>query len=173
MSLKSLTIIVMGVSGCGKSTIAQRLADRLKAPFKDGDEFHSAQNIDRMSQGLPLRETDRLPWLKAINDFTMLQRQSNSVCVIACSALRKTYRDILSQPGSVLFVYLEGSYDLIGARMRERSDHFMPENLLASQFETLEVPDADECAVVVSIDDDMDAVVGNAFFKVCDHPLFQ
>ncbi len=135
-----MIIIVMGVSGCGKSTIGQQLADRMGWPFFDGDAFHPPANIDKMSRGMPLNDEDRAGWLAAIADKMrdlIAQKQS---AVFACSALKQKYRDQLQVSDQVRFVYLRGSYDLIWSRMQQRANHYMKANMLASQFETLEEP---------------------------------
>jgi carbohydrate kinase (thermoresistant glucokinase family) len=135
-----MILIVMGVAGCGKSTIGQQLADRLGWPFYDGDDFHPPANIQKMSEGIPLTDEDRSGWLITLADLIGNHVRHNQSAVIACSALKKKYRDILHVDASVRFVYLRGSYDLIEARLRQRSGHYMPSNLLSSQFASLEEP---------------------------------
>ena len=135
-----MIIIVMGVSGCGKSTIGQQLADRLGWPFFDGDAFHPPANIDKMSRGLPLNDEDRSGWLAAIADRMRELIAAQQSAVFACSALKQKYRDQLQVSDQVRFVYLRGSYDLIWSRMQQRADHYMKPHMLASQFEALEEP---------------------------------
>ena len=130
----------MGVSGCGKSTVGQQLADRLGWPFFDGDAFHPPANIDKMSRGIPLTDEDRWGWLAAIADRMRELIAANQSGVFACSALKQTYRDQLQVSDQVKFVYLRGSYDLIWSRMQQRPGHYMKPNMLASQFEALEEP---------------------------------
>lgn len=135
-----MIIIVMGVSGCGKTTVGQQLADRLGWPFFDGDAFHPPANIDKMSRGIPLTDDDRWGWLAAIADRMRELIAQDRSAVFACSALKQKYRDQLSIDPAVRFVYLKGSYDLIWSRMQQRAGHYMKPNMLASQFEALEEP---------------------------------
>ena len=135
-----MIIVVMGVSGCGKSTIGQQLADRLGWPFYDGDEFHPPANIDKMSRGIPLNDEDRSGWLAAIADRMLTLMAAGESGVFACSALKQKYRDQLHVSDQVKFVYLRGNYDVIWSRMQQRPGHYMKPNMLASQFETLEEP---------------------------------
>ena len=135
-----MIVIVMGVAGCGKSTIGRRLAARLGWPFYDGDDFHPPANIKKMSEGTPLTDEDRAGWLNTLADLIGDHVRHNQSAVIACSALKQKYRDTLRVDASVRFVYLRGSYDLIEARLRQRSGHYMPPNLLSSQFASLEEP---------------------------------
>jgi gluconokinase len=135
-----MIIVVMGVSGCGKTTIGQQLADRLGWPFFDGDAFHPRANIDKMSRGIPLNDDDRLDWLAAIADRMRALIAANQSGVFACSALKEKYREQLRVMDQVKFVYLRGSYDLIWSRMQARTDHYMKPDMLASQFEALEEP---------------------------------
>ena len=165
-------VVVMGVSGCGKSTVASLLADILDADFKDGDELHPADNIQRMSQGIPLTDEDREPWLHAVADYARTINTSGRNCVIACSALRKSYRDILRQAGSVWFVHLTGAKALIASRMHLRTGHFMPEKLLDSQFSTLEIPDNESNVVAVDITPPVDTVAKNASNALNNETLF-
>lgn len=137
----SRVIIVMGVSGSGKSTVGQRLAAELGWPFYEGDDFHPQVNVDKMRQGIPLTDADRAPWLAALRRSIDDVIAAGRSAVIACSALKQAYRDRLAGPHrEVQFVYLKGSYALIRQRMLERQGHFMRAGLLASQFDTLEEP---------------------------------
>lgn len=155
-------LIVMGVSGSGKSTIAARLAQRLNFSYQDGDSFHPAANIAKMSAGHPLTDQDRRPWLQAIADAIDRACVAGEPCVIACSALKRAYRDILVHGrDDVRIIYLAGSQDLIAQRLARRTHHFMPAGLLESQFDTLEPPQPDEHPVTVSIDASIDAVVAD------------
>lgn len=133
-------IILMGVSGCGKTTIGKKVASQLKLPFFDGDDFHPATNIAKMRQGMPLNDADRKPWLEILatnlNDWS-----TTSGAVLACSALKETYRNILSsQVVAIDWVFLSGSFETIKQRLNLREGHFMKSSLLQSQFDTLEVP---------------------------------
>ncbi|MBP7688471.1 MAG: gluconokinase [Thermoflexales bacterium] len=135
-----MIIVIMGVSGCGKTTIGQQLADRLGWPFFDGDAFHPPANIDKMSRGIPLNDEDRAGWLDAIADRMRELLAVGQSSVFACSALKQKYRDQLQMFDQVKFVYLRGDYDLIWSRMQQRPGHYMKPNMLASQFEALEEP---------------------------------
>jgi len=151
---------VMGVSGSGKSTIAAALADRLGWTYEDGDRFHPASNVAKMSAGHPLTDDDRWPWLRAIAADIDRVAAAGGHVVIACSALKRAYRDILVHGrADVRIVYLDGSHDLIARRMAARKNHFMPPGLLDSQFATLQPPGADENPITVGIDAPVDAIV--------------
>jgi gluconokinase len=146
-------LILTGVSGAGKSTIAALLAARLGWTFQDGDSFHPPGNVAKMRAGRPLTDDDRLPWLAAIAAWIGEARSSGKSAVIACSALKRAYRDLLvAGHDDVRLVFLKGSRELIERRMAAREGHFMPAALLQSQFEALEEPGADEHAIVVSIE---------------------
>lgn len=150
----------MGVSGSGKSTIADHLARRLGWAYEDGDRFHPASNVTKMSAGHPLTDEDRRPWLQAIAGEIDRLAVTGERAVIACSALKRAYRDILVHGREdVRIVFLDGTQDLIAARLAARKGHFMPAGLLASQFATLERPGADERPIVVSIDAPVEAIV--------------
>jgi gluconokinase len=160
---KTLTpkaLVVMGVSSSGKSTIAKALAERLGWRFADGDDFHPKANVEKQRQGQPLTDDDRWPWLQSIADEINRATASGEKIVIACSALKRTYRDLLLHGrDDIRIVYLDGSRELIAKRMAARKNHFMPPTLLDSQFRTLEVPDLDERPIKVSIDDDVDSII--------------
>lgn len=145
-------LVVMGVSGSGKSTIGTQLALALRWTFEDGDWFHPARNIDKMHAGIPLTDEDRAPWLISIADFVDQARLARDRVVIACSALKRRYRAvIIGNRPDVRLVYLKGDIALIGRRVATRHEHFMPASLLESQFEALEEPGPDEHPIVVSI----------------------
>ena len=132
-----MIVIVMGVSGCGKSTIGQLLASRLGYPFLDADAFHPPENVAKMAAGTPLNDADRMPWLERLNQ----EMKNRKDAVLACSALKESYRRILSSGlPDCRFVHLRGSIELIRARLAERQHRYMPASLLESQFATLEAP---------------------------------
>jgi 6-phosphogluconate dehydrogenase len=139
--IKNKVFYVMGVSGCGKSTIGKLLAKELAVPFFDGDDFHPQKNIEKMSEGKPLNDKDRLGWLTALNELAIEQLNKKG-CVIACSALKESYRDILklSIEPNVNFIYLKGTFHEIYNRILARANHFMPTELLQSQFDIIEEP---------------------------------
>jgi len=146
-------IVVMGVSGSGKSTIAAMLAARLGWTYEDADWFHPPSNVEKMHSGVPLTDDDRRPWLRGIAAWIDATRNIGGHGVIACSALKRTYRDILvGARRDVRIVYLKGERELIARRMALRHGHFMPRSMLDSQFATLQEPGHDECPIVVSIE---------------------
>jgi gluconokinase len=151
-------LVVMGVSGSGKSTVGAALAQRLRVPFADADDFHPPANIAKMSAGQALDDVDREPWLEAIGEWLHAAQAAGGV--MSCSALKRKYRDQLRHhaPG-VEFVHLEGSPEVIARRQASRPGHFMPASLLASQFATLEPLEPDERGVVVDVDQSIDAIV--------------
>jgi gluconokinase len=153
-------LIVMGVSGSGKSTIAEQLAQRLGWTYEDGDRFHPASNVAKMSAGHPLTDEDRWPWLQAIADEIDRVCKVGEHVVIACSALKRSYRDVLVHGRrDIRIVYLDGTQELIAGRLAARKGHFMPPGLLVSQFKTLEPPSTDENPVIVSIDASVEEIV--------------
>ncbi len=146
-------IVVMGVSGCGKSTIASMLAHRLRWTYEDGDWFHPKSNVEKMHGGEPLTDEDRWPWLHAIAAWIDATRRAGTHGIVACSALKRAYRDILiGKRRDVALVFLQGNRDLIARRLATRDSHFMPASLLDSQFAALEEPQANEHPIIVSID---------------------
>jgi gluconokinase len=147
-------IVVMGVSGAGKSTVGRLLAAQLDCPFRDADSFHPKANIAKMASGHPLTDEDRWPWLDAIALWIAEHRVAGTTCVVTCSALKRVYRDTVTNKQSVdtRLVYLKGDFDLIEARLKARKDHFMPSGLLRSQFDALEEPASEEHAITVEID---------------------
>ena len=153
-------IVVMGVSGSGKSTVGAALAQRLRVPFADADDFHPPANIAKMTAGEALDDDDRYPWLDAIGEW--LARQNGDGGVMSCSALKRKYRDQLRRhcPDTV-FLHLSGTPEVIGRRQASRPGHFMPASLLASQFKTLEPLEADEGGTTIDVDQDIDSVVEN------------
>jgi len=147
----SKAIVVMGVSGCGKTTIGRSLARRLGCPFHDGDDFHPPENVTKMAQGIPLTDADRAPWLARLHDLLEAYLGRGEGVVLACSALKKKYREQLRVGNEgVLFVYLQGDFETIWRRMQSRPRHYMKANMLQSQFEALEPPGPAE-AITISV----------------------
>jgi gluconokinase len=157
---RKTVIVVMGVAGCGKSTVGRMLAQRLGWPFAEADDFHSAANVAKMAAGTPLTDEDRRPWLESIRRW-MDETASDSV--VTCSALRRSYRDILrGAQANVRFLHLSGTQESIGARMAARTSHFMPTSLLASQLATLEPLEAGEDGVVINVTGRPEEIVASA-----------
>ena len=147
MNNMPLRLIVMGVSGCGKSTMASALGERLGLDMVDGDDLHLPESVAKMRSGIALQDADRWPWLDRIGHYLAQAQEPGRV--VACSALKRVYRDrIREQAGDVCFVFLDGDFDLIQQRMRQRVGHYMQPGLLDSQFRTLEKPQADERDVI-------------------------
>ena len=145
-------IVVMGVSGCGKSTVATMLAQALGLPYLEADELHPSDNVGRMAAGIPLTDADRQGWLRLLSERIGQARAQGQGLVVACSALKRAYRDVLRQGAAdLLLVYLRGSAELLAERMRQRQGHFMPASLLTSQLAALEPPQPDEAVVTVDI----------------------
>lgn len=153
-SFESRVVVVMGVSGAGKSTIGPLLAERLGVPYAEADTFHSPANVAKMAAGTPLTDADRAPWLDAIGAWAR-DRAGRGGGVVSCSALKRAYRDRLraAAPG-VVFVHLSGDRELLARRMAARTDHFMPVSLLDSQLATLQPLGDDEAGVTVDVGDD-------------------
>jgi gluconokinase len=146
-------LVVMGVAGSGKSTVARLLADRLDRPMAEADEFHPEANIAKMRSGTPLTDADREPWLRALRDWISEHDAAGQGTVVTCSALKRSYRDLLrGATARVRFVHLNGTREVIGDRMAARSGHFMPPSLLDSQFADLEPLGDDEDGVTVDVD---------------------
>jgi gluconokinase/shikimate kinase len=144
-------LVLMGVSGCGKSTVAGLLAGRLGWDLEEGDDLHPQENVAKMAAGVPLTDDDRWPWLDRIAAWIRAHTGSGRPGVITCSALKRAYRDVLRGP-DVVFVYLHGSKELIASRLALRHGHYMPSSLLDSQFAALEPPAEDEHVLQVEID---------------------
>ncbi|MGB7802057.1 gluconokinase [Buttiauxella sp.] len=166
-------VILMGVSGTGKSTVGEALARAMQAKFIDGDDLHPRQNISKMASGQALTDDDRLPWLERISDVIFSIEQKNESGVLVCSALKKHYRDRLRAGNSnVRFVWLKGDYEVVLNRMRQRKGHFMPEALLQSQFAALETPGHDEPDIIpVDIIPTVDLIVSRSLALLAStHP---
>ncbi|QTI70133.1 gluconokinase [Gordonia polyisoprenivorans] len=150
-------VVVMGVSGSGKSTVGAALAQRLRVPFADADDFHPQSNIDKMTAGHALTDTDRQPWLDLIGDWL---GEHGDGGVMSCSALKRAYRDRLrSHCPDTVFVHLDGPLEVIARRQASRPGHFMPTSLLHSQFDILEPLGSDERGVIVDVDQPVDAII--------------
>ncbi len=144
-------IVIMGVSGSGKTTIGLQLSDALGIPFFDADDFHSEENVTKMKHNIPLNDTDRQPWLESLA-IKISEWDSKNGAVLACSALKESYRKTLaSRVNSITWIYLSGSFDVINSRINNRSGHYMKSTLLQSQFDTLEIPEYG-----IHIDSDLD-----------------
>lgn len=152
MTAPAPIIVLMGVAGCGKSTIGEALSAILGWPFRDADSFHPESNVAKMSRGEALTDTDRKPWLEAIAAWIGERQSAHAPAIVSCSALKRGYRDIiLGARTGVHLVHLAGTPELIGARMAARRNHFMPTSLLQSQFATLEPPQPHE-ALIIDVD---------------------
>lgn len=146
----------MGVAGSGKTTIGTMLAEAMRCPFLDGDGLHSPANVGKMARGIPLTDADRAPWLAAIRTGVLDALTRGESLVVACSALRKSYRTVLAEGVPIAWVYLKGPEDLIEARLQRRTGHFMRPGMLASQFEALEEPSD---ALVIDVSQPPGAIV--------------
>ncbi|MFP5271577.1 gluconokinase [Coleofasciculus sp.] len=161
-----MIIIVMGVSGSGKSRVGQTLAQRLGWQFRDADDFHTQAAKEKMKQAIPLNDQDRQPWLEAIRSAMDRWLMADENTVLACSALKSSYRQILGiQDSRVQFIYLQGSFQLIDERLKHRQNHFMHESLLQSQFETLEEPTPSE-AIYIDASQSPEAIVQSVINKL-------
>lgn len=159
-----MKVIVMGVAGCGKSSVGTAVAQELGARYFDGDDLHPQSNIDKMAAGTPLTDADRAPWLDKVGKALA---QAEGATLIGCSALKRAYRDrIRAACPEAVFAHLAGSRPVIEARMSQREGHFMPVSLLDSQFATLEPLQADEAGFEVDIDDAFDAVVSRMAMRL-------
>ena len=162
-------MVIMGVAGSGKTTIGEALARTIGAKYVDGDLLHPDANIAKMSAGIPLVDADRWPWLARVGETL---RPGTIPIIVGCSALKRAYRDFITEQAGapVLFIYLDGSRELISRRMRERTGHFMPTSLLDSQFATLEIPGKDENAISVVIDAPLQEIVADITTKFEERP---
>ncbi|ATO35120.1 Thermoresistant gluconokinase [Dickeya dianthicola] len=165
------SIILMGVSGSGKSSVGARLAREINAKFIDGDDLHPRANIQKMASGQPLNDDDRAPWLERLNDAAYSLLHKNETGIIVCSALKKRYRDRLRAGNDgMVFLYLKGNFEVILQRHQARAGHFMPTGLLQSQFDALEEPDQTETDVItVDINGPMDQVAARCAAALREH----
>ena len=165
-------IVVMGVSGCGKSTLGKDIARAFGCPFLEGDAFHPAANVAKMAGGTPLDDADRWPWLDALGAALGRAAQEQGRAVAACSALKRAYRDRLRQAAEVplRLICLHGDRAVLWARMQARTDHYMPASLLDSQLATLELPAAEEGALLLDLDATPEILLGRAldFLRATD-----
>lgn len=161
-----MILIAMGVSGAGKTRIGEMLAERLQCPFTDGDAFHSAANKEKMHKGILLTDDDRWPWLKTIRAAIEEKKRAGETAVFTCSSLKRSYRDILRDGDKdVVFVYLQGTFDVLKERLQTRTGHFFEPSLLQSQLDTLEEPGEDE-AIIESIELTPEQIVDNVIEKL-------
>lgn len=152
-------LVVMGVSGSGKTAVAVQVAEQLGWQFADADDFHPSVNVDKMAAGEPLTDDDRWPWLYELSGWLSEQSRAGSSAVIACSSLRRAYRDVLRQAdGRLFFVHLAGEASVIRRRLEQRSGHYMPPELLQSQFDVLEPLENDESGMTLDIDVGIDGL---------------
>ncbi|WP_051326667.1 gluconokinase [Aliagarivorans taiwanensis] len=170
----STIYLVMGVSGSGKSTVAAELAAQLGLPFVDGDDLHPSENIAKMRSGQPLNDQDRLPWLARVREVADEFASKQQSAVVVCSALKRRYREQLRQSRAQLqFLHLSGSPELVAKRLRQRAAHFMPRQLLDSQFAALELPDSSEPDVLsIDIDGSLAEVVQRCRSAIAASPTF-
>jgi gluconokinase len=165
-----MLVVVMGVSATGKTAVGERLAAELRVEFLEGDSFHPEANIEKMSAGIPLTDEDRLPWLKALADEIARDAEEGRSMVVTCSALRRSYRDLLrASTAGVFFVHLHAPFEVLEKRMAHRTKHFMPTSLLQSQFDTLEPLQDDESGALVDVSPPLDEVVAAAVDAVRAH----
>ena len=157
--------VVMGVSGCGKSTVGKLIAERLGARYAEGDSFHPPGNVEKMRSGQPLDDVDRLPWLEAMASAIRDWNAKGETVVLACSALKRRYRDVLRSGGDLRFIHLAGDKALIASRLAARKGHYMPPTLLDSQFAALEPPGDDE-AITVAIDGPAETIAARALDRL-------
>ena len=156
-----MIVVVMGVAGCGKTSVGERLAERLGWSMLEGDAFHPQANKDKMAGGTPLTDDDRLPWLDEIAREMRRHDSGGQSAIVTCSALKRSYRDRLrAGAADVRFVHLTGTRAVHEERIRARTGHFMPASMLDSQLATLEPPGADEAAIAVDIDQPLEAIAG-------------
>jgi gluconokinase len=169
MSRKPMHIVVMGVSGTGKTTVAEQLAEELDCEFVEGDSLHPRRNIEKMEHGIPLTDEDRWPWLDAIAELVAVKDHDGTSTVVTCSALKRTYRNVLRDAAPTFFVHLHAPFEVLEQRMKLRTKHFMPASMLRSQFDTLEDLGDDEEGAVVDVSPPVEEVVEEAVNAVRVH----
>jgi gluconokinase len=159
--MKTRFFIVMGVSGCGKSSVGKALAEKLGWDFYDADDFHPPENVAKMENGIPLDDSDRVPWLASLNELLSSSLKTDHPGVLACSALKERYRQqLMDGNDNVQLAYLKGSYELIWSRMEKRTDHYMKPHMLKSQFAALEEPaNALTIDISMSVDDIVQEII--------------
>jgi gluconokinase len=162
-------IVVMGVSGTGKTSVGEELAEELGCEFVEGDSLHPRRNIEKMEHGIPLTDEDRWPWLQAIAEMVAVRDHEGTSTVVTCSALKRKYRDVLRDAAPTFFVHLDAPFEVLEQRMQQRTKHFMPVSLLRSQVDTLEPLDDDEAGEVVDVSVPLDVVVEEAVNAVRTH----
>jgi gluconokinase len=162
-------VVVMGVSATGKTAVGHELAEELGCEFIEGDELHPRRNIEKMSQGIALTDEDRWPWLQAIAELVAVRDYEGTPTVVTCSALKRSYRDVLRDAAPTFFVHLDAPFEVLEARMQHRTKHFMPTALLKSQFATLEPLGDDEPGTVVDVSPPLEEVVEEAVNAVRTH----
>jgi gluconokinase len=162
-------VVVMGVSATGKSAVGEPLAEELGCEFIEGDELHPRRNIEKMSQGIALTDEDRWPWLQAIAEMVAVKDVGGTSTVVTCSALKRSYRDVLRDAASTFFVHLDAPFEVLEQRMSHRTRHFMPTTLLRSQVATLEPLGDDEPGAVIDVTPPLDEVVEEAVNAVRVH----
>ena len=162
-----VVLVVMGVSGSGKTTVGSMLARRLRCPFHEGDDLHPQANIDKMKAGNPLTDADRGPWLELIADWVDQQLDAGQSGIITCSALKRIYREVIDRGRrGVVFIFLDGPQKTVALRLASRHSHFMPPQLLQSQFEDLEPPAPDEPAIRFDVDAPPEQIVDEVIDKL-------
>jgi carbohydrate kinase (thermoresistant glucokinase family) len=167
LAAPNLVVIVMGVSGAGKSTIAEALNAQLRWPFQEGDALHPPANVQKMHEGVPLTDQDRAPWLRAVRHWIDARIAAAEPGLITCSALKRSYRrDLVAGRTNVRLLYLKADPVVLQERLAHRSGHFMPASLLQSQLDTLEEPGPDENPIIVPVDGGLDAAVAAALAAV-------
>jgi gluconokinase len=169
MTRRPMHVVVMGVSGTGKTTVGEELADELGCEFIEGDDLHPRRNIEKMERGIPLTDEDRWPWLQAIAEMVAVKDHEGTSTVVTCSALRRSYRAVLRDAAPTFFVHLHAPFEVLEKRMQLRTKHFMPTSLLTSQFDTLEELGEDEDGAVVDVSPPIDEVVEEAVNAVRVH----